>query len=60
MSYSNGQDQALEYYRKVVDVYSIDERNKLFQSCREQFGMYSVPDPNDKINRQQYIQGISE
>jgi hypothetical protein len=42
-------------YSDVILKYNVEEKNKLFQQCRDHFGLHSVPDRDDKETRQQYI-----
>jgi hypothetical protein len=42
-------------YSNIILKYSIEEKYQLFQQCRDQFGMHSIPDRDDKETRQQYI-----
>jgi hypothetical protein len=53
LSYQN--NDPIEFYRKIFYETNAEEKMKIFSACREQFGMYGVPDKDNK-DRQQYIQ----
>lgn len=43
-------------YGKVVNEYSLEQKNALFKACRDQFGMHSRPEKESlEENRQQYV-----